>query len=129
MVRYCLTTKLVLQVGLHLVCFPHIVSNDMFTSLLDFGSCATLVLLRNGCIRQMHELVFRVSWVIVLRSEPQIWRLPHPDRKWIDTGNNDPLPYIELFAKYDKRSLDIFLHDPDCCALPAMLLQPIHHFV
>ena len=77
----------------------------------------------------MHELVFGIGWVIVLRREPQIWRLPDPDRKWIYTGDNDPLSNVELFAENDQRPFDILLHDPDCCTLPAMLLQSVHHLV
>ena len=77
----------------------------------------------------MHEFVFGVGWVIVLRREPQIWRLPDPDRKWIHTGDNDPLSHVELFAKNDQRSLDLLLHDSVSGTMPAILLQSVHHLV
>ena len=46
----------------------------------------------------MHELIPGIVWVVILCREPQIWRLPDPDRERIDTGNDDPLSDVELLA-------------------------------
>ena len=121
-------TELVLQEGLHLMRLPHVVPDHVPAALRNFP-CRTSILLCNAGIGQVHEFILGVGRIVVLRSEPQIRRLPDPDRKWIDTGDHDPLSDVELFAKYDKRAFDVLLDDPDGRALPTVLLNTVHHFI
>ena len=107
---------------------PHVVPDHVPAALRNFPCCARVFLCDAG-IGQVHKFVLGVGWIVVLRSKPQIRRLPHPDRKWIDTGDYDPLPDVELFAKYDKRPFDVLLDDPDGGTLPGVLLNTVHHFI
>lgn len=61
----------------------------------------------------MHKFVARIVWVVVLTREPQIRSFPSPDRQWVDTCNQDPLTYVELFAQNDQWSFNIFLNYPN----------------
>ena len=61
----------------------------------------------------MHEFVTGVRRVVVLRCEPQVRRLPSPDRKWVNTCNYDPLSDIKLLSQDDEWTLDIFLYNPN----------------
>ena len=49
----------------------------------------------------MHEFISGIIRVVILTSKAEIWGLPHPDRKWVDTCNKYPLSNIELLAQND----------------------------
>ena len=102
---------LVHEVGLHLMCLPHVVLDFVLPLLFNFWSC--IVRACDTCICQVHELVARICGVVILASESQVGLLPGPDCQRGDAGDEDPLADIELFAKNDQRPFDIFLHDPD----------------
>ena len=92
------------------MCFPHIVAYNMIAPFLDF--LTVYIILGHGCIRQMLKLVSRIVGVVVLTREPKVGRSPKPDRQRVDTGDDDPLPDIELFPKNNQRSFNIFLDHP-----------------
>ena len=73
----------------------------------------------------MLELITCIVRIIVLRCEAHIGRLPHPYGQWVDTGDQDPLPDVELLSKNDQRSFDVLLHDPDVESTNA---DAMHHF-
>ena len=49
----------------------------------------------------MHELVTSVGWVVVLAGEAQVWGHPDPNGQRVDTGDEDPLANVKLFAEDD----------------------------
>ena len=73
----------------------------------------------------MLELITSIVRIVVLRCEAHIGRLPHPYGQWVDAGNQDPLPDVELLSKNDQRSFDVLLHDPDAQSTDA---DAMHHF-